>query len=116
MTEKQKNTPDTEFTVRANDAFEQVSDKARELLEQGNIRRFIVRKENGEELVNITLTIAIAIAVGISLVLTPVILVLMAIGGIFAKLSVEIAREISPEQVVDMTEHDDTNNKVKNGV
>lgn len=107
MTDKQKNDFKENVTVRTNDVVTQVGDQVRDLIDKGNARRFIVRKEDGDELINVTLTVAVVTAVVISALLTPIVLVLAAIGGMFAKLSVEIAREIDDSAVVDMTDYDD---------
>ena len=52
MPEKDGNTFSETFTV----ATENLADKIKELVEQGNARRVIVRNKNGKELVNVPLT------------------------------------------------------------
>lgn len=115
MTEKQKNDQnDNDFAIRANDVVSQIGDQIRELVDKGNQRRFIVRKENGEEVINVTLTVAVVVAIAISAILTPIVLVIAAIGGVLGKLSVEIAREIDDSAVVDMTDYNNEEEKLKN--
>ena len=52
MSEKDGNTFSETFTV----ATENLADKIKELVEQGNARRVIVRNKKGKELVNVPLT------------------------------------------------------------
>ena len=76
MSEKDGNTFSETFTV----ATENLADKIKELVEQGNARRVIVRNKKGKELVNVPLT-GSAIAGGAFVLAAPLV---SAIGVIAA--------------------------------
>lgn len=72
-------------------------DKVKELIQQGNVRRLIVRRPNGRILVDIPLTAGVAVA-GVLTLLAPVIVALSAMGALFAQFRLEVERESSHQR------------------
>ena len=94
MSEKPKNDMDMdgfveEIQVRGSDLVERV----KELMEQGNIRRLIIRRSNGEELMQVPLTASV-IAGGAMVVFAPMLAALGAMAALLAEVKIEIVREI----------------------
>ncbi len=85
----------------------QLVERVRELIQEGNVRRLIIRNQEGRTLLEIPLTIGVA-AGGVLLVFYPVLAGLAAIGGLLAKLKIEIVREepAATEQDVQEAAHD----------
>lgn len=73
-------------------AGSQLVERVKELIEQGNIRRLIIRNQDGRTLLEIPLTIG-AVAGGALLVFYPVLAGLAVIGMMVARVRVEIVRE-----------------------
>ncbi|MBK8025319.1 MAG: DUF4342 domain-containing protein [Chloroflexi bacterium] len=72
----------------------QLVERIKELIEQGNVRRLIIRDQEGRTLLEIPLTIG-AVAGGALIVFYPLLAGLAVVGGLLAKLRIEIVREIS---------------------
>lgn len=70
---------------------EHVVEKIRELIEQGNVRRLIVRKSNGEMIVELPLTPTV-IGVGAMLVFAPMSTVLAGALAYLAEVKIEVVR------------------------
>jgi hypothetical protein len=66
--------------------------KVKELIHQGNIRRIIIKNEEGHTLIEIPLTIGVVGGV-VSAALFPLIAALGAIGALVAKLTIVIERK-----------------------
>ncbi len=86
-------------------AGSQLVEQVRNLLEQGNIRRLIIRDQESRVLLEIPLTIG-AVAGGALLVFYPLLAGLAVVGGLVAKLRIEIVRVLddeatTPEALVD---------------
>ena len=88
MTEKDGNTFSETFTV----ATENLADKIKELIEQGNARRVIVRNKNGKELVNVPLT-GSAIAGGAFVLAAPLVSAIGVIAALASSVQVEVIRD-----------------------
>lgn len=67
-------------------------DKVKDLIQRGNVRRLIVRRPNGQRLVEIPLTAGIGIA-GLLTLLAPVLTALAAMAALFAQFRIEIERD-----------------------
>lgn len=80
-------------------AGNQLVERVKELIEQGNIRRLIIRNQEGKTLLEIPLTVGV-VAGGALAVFWPVLAALGVIGGVVAKLKIEIVRE-EPDVVED---------------
>ena len=86
--EKRKN---SEFVEELRVSGEHVVEKIRELIEQGNVRRLIVRKSNGEMIVELPLTPTV-IGVGAVLVFAPMFTVLAGALAYLAEVKIEVVR------------------------
>lgn len=78
------------------DTLAEIGDKAKDMLHQGNMRRFVVRTADGNTLVDVSLTVAIAVALGV-LFLVPggfMMTAIITVIGIVARVRVEILREL----------------------
>jgi hypothetical protein len=77
-----------EITVRGAELVEKVKD----LIQQGNVRRLVIRRSSGETLVEIPLTAGVGIA-GVLTLMAPVLAALGAMGALIADLRVQIERD-----------------------
>ncbi len=68
--------------------------KVKELIKEGNIRRIILKKENGDVLFEIPLTAGVAVG-GAALLFAPVLAAVGAIAGMVTHAKIEIIREDS---------------------
>jgi hypothetical protein len=79
-------------------AGSQLVERVRELIEEGNVRRLIIRNQDGRALLEIPLTFG-AVAGGALLIFYPVLAGLAAIGALIAHLKIEIVRE-EPDAII----------------
>ena len=86
------------FSEELEVAGSQLVERVRELIQEGNVRRLIIRNQEGRTLLEIPLTIG-AVAGGALLVFYPVLAGLVAIGGLVARLRIEVVRE-EPDAIV----------------
>jgi hypothetical protein len=84
---KQKNEWVEEMNVRGQD----LADKIKELIEQGNVRRLVIYKKNGDVLGELPLTASV-IAGSAMLVLAPLITPLVAAAAFLAEVKIEVLR------------------------
>ena len=91
-----KRTMSEELEVTGNQLVERV----KELIEEGNVRRLIIRNPEGKTLIEIPLTIG-AVAGGALVVFYPVLAGLAVIGGLLARIKIEIVREISDGDMIE---------------
>jgi hypothetical protein len=77
-----------EFNVSGRDLV----DKVKELLHQGNIRRIIIKNEDGHVLLEIPMTVGVAVG-AIGAIMFPILAALGAIGALVAKLTLVIERK-----------------------
>lgn len=82
----------SKFVEELEVAGNQLVERVKELIEQGNIRRLIIRNQEGKTLLEIPLTVGV-VAGGALAVFWPVLAALGVIGGVVAKLKIEIVRE-----------------------
>lgn len=80
------------ITEKVEVAGNQLVERVKELIEQGNVRRIIIRNQEGRILMEIPLTLG-AVAGSVLLVLQPLLVGLAAIGALLARVSIEIVRE-----------------------
>jgi len=66
-------------------------DLLKKLLHQGGIRRLIVRKADGDVLIDVPLNAGVAVS-GAAILLTPPLAVIGVVAGVIAKVKVEIVR------------------------
>jgi hypothetical protein len=102
MTDNPNNDPNESrrtFSEELEVAGNQLVERVRELIEEGNVRRLIIRNPEGRTLIEIPLTFG-AVAGGALLVFYPVLAGLVAIGGLVARLRIEVVRE-EPEATIE---------------
>ena len=99
--ENQVNSASAEPEVGASEKFsteefeisgDTLVDKVKELIHQGNLRRIIVKNEQGQTLLDIPLTVGVVGGL-ISISIFPVIAALAAIGVLVARLKIVIERK-----------------------
>lgn len=98
--EKEKRTPDggTEaeqgrpFSEQLEVAGEELVERVKELVQQGNIRRLIIKSADGRILLQIPLTLGVVLSGGM-LFFYPILAMLAAIGGLVARVHIEVVRE-----------------------
>ena len=67
-------------------------DRIKELMEEGNVRRLIIRKPDGESLLEIPLTAGVAVG-GVVTIMAPVLAAIGALAALIAEFKVEVVRE-----------------------
>jgi len=72
-------------------AGNELVDNVKRLIEEGNVRRLIIRKPDGDVLIEIPLTAGIAVSGALAL-MAPVFAALGAMAALVAKVQVEIVR------------------------
>ena len=92
MTPSPNNQQERNFSEELEVAGNQLVERVKELIEEGNVRRLIIRNPEGKTLIEIPLTIG-AVAGGALLLFYPVLAGLAAIGGLVARVKIEIVRE-----------------------
>lgn len=88
MAEKRKN----------QETFDRIADSARDLVSRGNQRHIVIRDKDGKSIADVTVTTAII--AGIVLFFVPgfqIILIAAVLYGLFAKLRVEIVRDLDDD-------------------
>lgn len=70
---------------------DQVIAKVKELVNEGNVRRIILRTEDGKDLIEVPLTIGVGV-VGVGVLVAPVLAAIGAIAAIVARLSIVVER------------------------
>jgi predicted regulator of amino acid metabolism with ACT domain len=65
--------------------------KVKELVNEGNVRRIILRTEDGKDLIEVPLTIGVGV-VGVGVLVAPVLAAIGAIAAIVARLSIVVER------------------------
>jgi hypothetical protein len=78
-----------EFKVSGNDLV----DRVRQLFHEGNIRRIIIKNEEGHTLLEIPLTVGV-VGGALATVMFPVVAALGAIGALVARLTLVIERKV----------------------
>jgi len=76
-----------EFVIAGNELV----DKFKELVQEGNVRRLIIRRQDGDVLLEVPLTASV-IAGGALLAIQPWLAALGALAAFFAKLRLEVVR------------------------
>jgi len=90
----EKRTVTEEVEIAANELV----DRVKELLQEGNVRRVIIRRSDGSLLMEIPLTGAAAVG-GVLAFFHPVLAALGAMAALLSNVKVEIVREGDPEEM-----------------
>jgi hypothetical protein len=72
-------------------AGSELVDHVKQLIEEGNVRRVIIRKESGEILMEIPLT-GTVVGVGVVTIFAPVLVALGAMAALLARVKIEVIR------------------------
>jgi hypothetical protein len=96
MGEEQKKEERT-WTEEIEVAGRELVDRVRELIEQGNVRRLIIRKPTGEVLVELPLTTGVVVG-GVITIFTPVLAALGAMAALLVKVKIEVVRVEGEEE------------------
>ena len=107
--EKEKRAPEAEtegaperpFSEQLEVAGEELVERVKELVQQGNIRRLIIKSADGRILLQIPLTLGVVLSGGL-LFFYPILAMLAAIGGLVARVHIEIIREEGGESVTEL--------------
>lgn len=84
------------ITERISIAGDDLVDKIKGLIEEGNVRRLIIRKPGGETLMEIPLTAGVAVS-GVLAVMAPVLAAVGAMAALVTKFEVDIVRSDEDE-------------------
>lgn len=80
-----------------------IIERGKEIVEMGNQRRLVVRRENGEALIDVSLTVAVAAAVVFFFLPISWVWLLIAAGvGVVTKLRIEVLREVGDGGTIEM--------------
>lgn len=74
---------------------DKVVGRIKELVNEGNVRRIILRTEDGKDLIEVPLTLGVGV-VGVSLLFAPVLAAIGALAAIVTKISIVVEREDKP--------------------
>ena len=74
---------------------DKVVGKIKEIVNEGNVRRIILRTEDGKDLIEVPLTIGVGV-VGVSLIFAPVLAAIGALAAIVTKISIVVERDDKP--------------------
>lgn len=84
----------TAWVEEVNLAGKDLVENVKELVQQGNVRRLILRRSSGEVLLEVPLT-ATVIAGGALLVFNPMLAALGALAALVAEVKLEVVRELA---------------------
>lgn len=87
MNDKPKRTWTEELEITASELV----DRVKELIEEGNVRRLIIRKPSGEILIEIPLTAGVAVG-GAFTIIAPILAALGAMAALLVKVKIEVIR------------------------
>ncbi|MEO8394407.1 MAG: DUF4342 domain-containing protein [Chloroflexota bacterium] len=85
-------------------AGSQLVERVKELIEEGNVRRLIIRNQENRTLLEIPLTIGAVAGGAILMAFGPVLAAVAVVGALVAKLKIEIVREEPSAIVQDLKE------------
>ncbi|MBP8974126.1 MAG: DUF4342 domain-containing protein [Anaerolineae bacterium] len=93
MSEKNKRTVMEEIEVEG----QQLVDRIKELLREGNVRRLRVKDAKGKYLLEVPLTFGV-VAGGVFMLAAPTLMALGALAGLLANVRIEIVREVDDDE------------------
>ena len=88
---QQKEEEEHTFSEQVEIAASELVDRTKELIEEGNVRRLIIRNQDGEVLLEVPLTTGVAVG-GVVTILAPVLAALGAMAALLTHVKVEIVR------------------------
>jgi len=102
MEDQEKRSWTEEIEIAANELV----DRVKELIEEGNVRRLIIRKGDGDILLEVPLTAGVAVGGAVTLI-APVLAALGAMAALLVKVRVDIVRSDDTDTKDDSAEDDD---------
>lgn len=99
---------DNSFTEKIQVAADQVADTLRQLVAEGTVRKIIVRKADGTQILSIPLAAGVAIG-GVAVLVAPAISAVAALATLFSNLTVQVERTNRDETEVVIIEVDPEN-------
>ena len=78
-------------------AGNELVDRVKQLVAEGNVRRLIIRKSSGEAILEIPLTAGVAVG-GVFTVMAPILAVLGTLAALLAEVKVEVIHAGDPPQ------------------
>lgn len=106
--DNQKNEWREEFEIKGKDLV----DRVKELIKEGNVRKLIIYKSDGDILMEVPLTASV-IAGSAMLVLTPILAAIGAAAAFLAEVKVEVVRMSDEEVDEQKRKNNDSDNKEK---
>ena len=79
------------FTEQIEIAASDLVDRTKELIEEGNVRRLIIRNQDGEVLMEVPLTAGVVVGGAVTIV-APVLAALGALAALLTRVKIEIVR------------------------
>ncbi len=83
------------FTERMDVASHQLVGKVRELVQDGNAKRVVIKDQDGKELLTVPLTMGVA-AGGVLTLAAPMLAAIGAVAALVTKVQLEVVREGTP--------------------
>ena len=74
-------------------AVDGLSDRVKELIQEGNVRRLIICKDNGDKILEIPMTAGVAVG-SVLAIIWPVIATLVAVTGLLTRIKIQVIRKI----------------------
>ena len=72
-------------------AVDGLTERVKELIKEGNVRRLIIRKDNGDILLEIPLTAGVAVG-SVLTIMWPVLTALVAMTGLLSRVKIQVIR------------------------
>jgi hypothetical protein len=95
----EKNKESRTVTEELEGVGNQVIERVQELIRQGNVRRLIIKTADDRVLIDTTLTVGAIAGTVLGLMTGPFAAIIAAVGATFARLKIEVVREIMEEDV-----------------
>jgi hypothetical protein len=86
----------------------QLVDRVKELIQEGNVRRIIIRNVDNKILIEIPLATGVAVG-GVVTIFAPILVALGAMAALVAQFKVEVVRSTHTHHDETYTSHDETN-------
>lgn len=89
------------FSEQLEVAGEELASRVKELVKQGNIRKLIIKSADGRILLQLPLTLGVVVGGGLAF-FYPMLALLSVIGGLVARVHIEIIREVAGDYVTEL--------------
>lgn len=78
-------------------AVDGLSERVKELIQEGNVRRLIICKENGDKILEIPLNAGVAVG-SVLAIIWPIMAALMAMTGLLTRIKIQVIRNRDDDQ------------------